>query len=147
MKKDELIELLQRQIDFLQGKLDVALSSVSSLTLANEKLIATVEELRKQIISLEDVVKGKGAELSKEKAARKAVQRLQGSSSEMQAKPIEAVAGQTEQKPQRKRTNNGAKEKLIRSVRLKLSRLSLTLLTSELSWLHLSEHVRWYGMK
>ena len=64
MKKDELIELLQRQIDFLQGKLDVALSSVSSLTLANEKLIATVEELRKQIISLEDVVKGKGAELS-----------------------------------------------------------------------------------
>ena len=69
MKKDELIELLQRQIDFLQGKLDVALSSVSSLTLANEKLIATVEELRKQIISLEDVVKGKGAELSKEKAA------------------------------------------------------------------------------
>lgn len=111
MKKDELIELLQRQIDFLQGKLDVALSSVSSLTLANEKLIATVEELRKQIISLEDVVKGKGAELSKEKAARKAVQRLQGSSSEMQAKPIEAVAGQTEQKPQRKRTNNGAKRK------------------------------------
>lgn len=111
MKKDELIELLQRQNDFLQEKLDVALSSVSSLTLANEKLIATVEELRKQIISLEDVVKGKGAELSKEKAARKAVQRLQGSSSEKQVKQIEVASRQTEQEPQRKRTNNGAKRK------------------------------------
>ena len=111
MKKDELIELLQRQIDFLQEKLDEALGSLSSLTLANQKLTATVDELRKQIASLEDVIKGKGAELSKEKAARKAVQRLQGSSSEMQAKPIEAVAEQIEQKPQRNRTNNGAKRK------------------------------------
>lgn len=36
MKKNELIDFLQRQVDFLQGKLDEALASVSSLTLANE---------------------------------------------------------------------------------------------------------------
>lgn len=106
MKKNELIELLQRQNDFLQGKLDEALASVSSLTLANEKLTATVEELRRQITSLENVLKGKGTELSKEKAARNAVQRLQGSSSEKQDKP-----DQPEQKQERKRTNNGAKRK------------------------------------
>ena len=87
MKKKELIEFLQRQIEYLQRQLDEALASVSSLTLANEKLTATVDELRKQIASLEDVIKGKGAELSKEKAARQAVQRLQGSPSERQEKP------------------------------------------------------------
>jgi len=60
MKKNELIDFLQRQVDFLQGKLDEALASVSSLTLANEKLqstneklVATVDELPKQIASLE----------------------------------------------------------------------------------------------
>ena len=57
MKKNELIEFLQRQIEFLQGRLDEALTSVNSLTLANEKLVATVDELRKQIASLEDVIK------------------------------------------------------------------------------------------
>lgn len=51
MNKNELIEFLQRQVGFLQGKLDEALASVSSLTLANEKLTATVDELRKQIAS------------------------------------------------------------------------------------------------
>lgn len=112
MKKNELIDFLQRQVDFLQGKLDEALTSVSSLTLANEKLTATVDELRKQIASLEDVIKGKGEELSKEKAARQAVQRLQGSPSERQAKPAVCAASETpEQKPQKKRTNNGAKRK------------------------------------
>ena len=70
MKKNELTEFLQRQNEFLQGRLDEALASVSSLTLANEKLVATVDELRRQIASLEDVIKGRGAELSKEKAAR-----------------------------------------------------------------------------
>ncbi len=35
--------------------------------------MATVDELRKQIASLEDVIKGKGEELNKEKAARQAV--------------------------------------------------------------------------
>ncbi len=88
MKKNELTEFLQRQNEFLQGRLDEALASVSSLTLANEKLVATVDELRRQIASLEDVIKGRGAELSKEKAARQAVQRLQGSPSERQTKPI-----------------------------------------------------------
>ncbi len=94
MKKNELIEFLQCQIEFLQGRLDEASASVSSLTLSNEKLqstneklVATVDELLKQIASPEDVIKGKGAELSKEKAARQAVQRLQGSPSERQAKP------------------------------------------------------------
>ena len=33
MKKNELIEFLQRQIEYLQGQLDEALSSVNSLTL------------------------------------------------------------------------------------------------------------------
>ena len=70
MNKNELIEVLQRQVGFLQGKLDEALASIHSLTLANEKLTATVDELRTQIASLKDVIKGKGAELSKEKAAR-----------------------------------------------------------------------------
>lgn len=113
MKKNELIELLQRQNDFLQGRLGEALGSVSSLTLANEKLVATVEELRKQIASLEDMLKGKDTELSKEKAARSAVQRLQGSSSEKQAKPQKKDDASVlqEQKPERKRTNNGAKRK------------------------------------
>ena len=69
MKKDELIELLQRQNDFLQGKLEEALTSVHSLTSANEKLTATVEELRRQIASLEKTLKGKNIELSKEKTA------------------------------------------------------------------------------
>lgn len=64
MKKDELIELLQRQNGFLQGKLEEALSSVRSLTSANERLTATVEELRKQITSLEETLKGKDIELS-----------------------------------------------------------------------------------
>ena len=48
MKKDELIELLQHQIDFLQDKLEEALASVRSLTSSNEKLTATIEELRRQ---------------------------------------------------------------------------------------------------
>ena len=86
MKKNELIEFLQRQNEFLQGRLDEALASVNSLSLANEKLVATVDELRRQIASLEDVIKGKGAEVHKEKAARQTVQRLQGSPSERQAK-------------------------------------------------------------
>lgn len=47
MKKNELIELLQRQNDFLQGKLEEAPTSVRSLTSANGKLTATVEELRR----------------------------------------------------------------------------------------------------
>lgn len=120
MKKNELIEFLQRQIEYLQGQLDEALSSVNSLTLSNEKLqstndrlVATVDELRKQIASLEDAVKGKGAELSKEKAARQAVQRLQGSPSERQAKPVStpATTGTRQQQPEKKRTNNGAKRK------------------------------------
>lgn len=66
MKKNELIEFLQRQVD-------EAFASVSSLTLANEKLIVTVDELRHQIASFEDVIKGKGSELSREKVARQAV--------------------------------------------------------------------------
>ena len=119
MKKNELIEFLQSQIEYLQRQLDEALASVNSLTLSNEKLqstneklVATVDELRKQIASLEDVIKGKGAELSKEKAARQAVQRLQGSPSERQAKPTVPTTSETsEQKPQKKRTNNGAKRK------------------------------------
>lgn len=119
MNKNELIEFLQRQNEYLQGRLDEAMTSVSSLTLSNEKLqstneklVATVNELRKQIASLEEVIKGKGAELSKEKAARQAVQRLQGSSSERQTKPMVPAASDTpEQKPRKKRTNNGAKRK------------------------------------
>lgn len=119
MKKNELIEFLQRQIEFLQGRLDEALASVNSLTLSNEKLqstneklVATVDELRKQIASLEDVIKGKGVELSKEKAARQAVQRLQGSPSERQTKPaVPTTSEAQEPKLQKKRTNNGAKRK------------------------------------
>lgn len=119
MKKNELIEFLQRQIEFLQGRLDEALASVNSLTLSNEKLqstneklVATVDELRKQIASLEDVIKGKGVELSKEKAARQAVRRLQGSPSERQTKPaVPTTSEAQEPKLQKKRTNNGAKRK------------------------------------
>ena len=77
MKKDELIELLQRQVDFLHGKLNEALSSIKSLTLINEKRTATIEELRKQIASLEDVIKSKDVEVAKEKSAVQAVQRRQ----------------------------------------------------------------------
>lgn len=113
MKQNELIEFLKRQNDFLQGKLDEALASVSSLTLSNQELTATVDELRKQIASLEDMLRGKGTELSKEKAARQAVQRLQGSTSEKQTRP-QAKPDDTDSqqaKPQKKRTNNGAKKK------------------------------------
>lgn len=49
MKKDELIELLQRQNGFLQAKLEEALLSVRSLTLANEMLTARADEQRRQI--------------------------------------------------------------------------------------------------
>lgn len=112
MKQNELTEFLQHQVEFLQEKLDEALASVNSLTLANEKLVATVDELRRQIASLEDALKGKGTELNKEKAARQAVQRLQESSSERQSRSVTADAeAKTEQKPEKKRTNNGAKRK------------------------------------
>ena len=112
MNKNELIEFLQRQVGFLQGRLDEALASVSSLTLTNEKLTATVDELRKQIASLEEVIKGKGAELSKEKAARQAMRRLQESPSERQSKPAPSASGDSsEKKPGKKCTNNGAKRK------------------------------------
>ena len=118
MKKNELIEFLQRQNEFLQGRLNEALASVNSLTLSNEKLqstneklVATVDELRKQIASLEDVIKGKGAELRKEKAARQAVQRLQGSPSERQAKTVPTPTTSETQQPEKKRTNNGARRK------------------------------------
>ena len=87
MKKDELIEPLQRQNDFLQGKLEEALTSVRSLTSSNEKLTATIEELRRQIASLEETLKGKNTELSKEKSARQAMRRLQESPSERQDEP------------------------------------------------------------
>lgn len=105
MNKSELIEFLQRQVGFLQGKLDEALASVNSLTLANEKLTATVDELRKQIASMEDVIKGKGAELGKEKAARQAMRRLQESPSERQSKPAPSAPGDSsEKKPEKKHT-------------------------------------------
>lgn len=125
MKKDELIEFLQRQVEYLQGKLDEALSAVNSLTLSNEnlqtsneklqetneKLVATVEELRKQVASLEEVLKGKGAELSREKAARQAMQRLQGSASERQGKAPSRTTPPAEPKLEKKRGNNGARRK------------------------------------
>ena len=105
-----MIELLQRQIEFLQRRLDEALATINSLTLANEKLTATVDELRKQIAALEDVLRGKGAELSKEKAARQAMKRLQGSPSERQ--PKQAASDAPQPTPEKKRTNNGAKRKI-----------------------------------
>lgn len=115
MKQNELIEFLRRQNDFLQGKLDQALASVNSLTLANGKLTqtvselrATIDELRKQTASLEDMLRGKTTEADKEKAARQAVQRLQGATSEKQSKPKEEPK---EDRPGKKRTNNGAKRK------------------------------------
>lgn len=113
MKNGELTELLQRQVEFLQQRLDEALASVKTLSAANERLVATVGELRCQIASLEDVIKGKKAELGKQKAARQAVQRLQGSPSERQSGPTPAAAvSQTpQQKPLKPRTNNGAKRK------------------------------------
>lgn len=117
MNKDELIEFLTQQVDQFREKLDAALSSVSSLTSANEKLTATIDELRKQIASMEEAMRNKGAELSKEKAARQAMRRLQESSSERQPKTTVAVAADADatedagQKPERKRTNNGAKRK------------------------------------
>lgn len=111
MKKNELIEFLQRQNDFIQGKLDEALASVNLLTLANEKLTATVDELRRQIASLENLLRGKDAETNKEKAARLAVQRLQDSSSERQGKPAAAGTKDAEKKRERNRTNNGARKK------------------------------------
>lgn len=119
MKKDELIELLQRQNDFLQGKLEEALTSVRSLTCANEKLTATVEELRRQIASLEETLKGKNIELSKEKTARQAMHRLQESPSERQVKPVMSSPDAPELKKEKKHTNNGAKKRHIRNVRLK----------------------------
>lgn len=111
MKKNELIEFLRCQNDFLQEKLDEALASVNSLTLANEKLTATVDELRRQIASLENLLRGKDAEVNKEKAARLAVQRLQGSSSERLGKPAAAGTKDAEKKRERNRTNNGARKK------------------------------------
>lgn len=111
MKKDELIEFLQHQTDFLRGKLEEALTSVRSLASANEKLTATVEELRRQIASLEEALKGKNIELSKEKTARQATRRLQESPSERQAKQVMSSPDTPELKKERKRTNNGARKK------------------------------------
>lgn len=72
MRQSELIEFLQRPNGYLQGKFNKALASVSSLTLSNQKITATVDELCRQIASLEDILRDKGAELNKEKAARQA---------------------------------------------------------------------------
>lgn len=122
MKKDELIELLQRQNDFLQGKLEEALTSVRSLTSANEKLTATVEELRRQIASLEETLKGKNIELSKEKTARQAMRRLQESPSERQTKQVISSPDAPEQKKEKKCTKTGQGKRHILNVRLKLLR-------------------------
>lgn len=111
MKQKELIEFLQRQNDFLQGKLDEALDSVRSLTLANEKLTATIDELRRQIASLEDAIKGKNSEISKEKAAVQAIRRLQGSSFEKQSKPKKTEDNAPKPTPEKRHTNNGSKKK------------------------------------
>lgn len=121
MRNNELIEFLQRQNNFLQGKLDDALASVSSLTLANEKLTATVDELRRQIASLEDVIKGKESEVSKTKAARQAVQRLQGSSWERQSKPTftSDVKDNDDKKPEKNVQTTEQRERPIPNVRLK----------------------------
>ena len=111
MNKDELIEFLQNQIAFLQKKLDGALATIGQLTVSNEKLTATIGELRKQISSLENAIRDKHNELGKEKAMRQAVQRLQGSPSERQKQPAAVLAEKEEKKPEKKRTNNGAKRK------------------------------------
>lgn len=102
---------MQRQNGFLQGKLEEALSSVRSLTSVNERLTATVEELRKQITSLEETLKGKDIELSKEKTVRQAMRRLQESPSERQTGQMLPKSDVPEQKIQKRHTNNGAKKK------------------------------------
>lgn len=81
MKKDELIEFLQHQTDFLQGQAGGG-SYICPFTCLQqiEKLTCyRVEELRRQIASLEEALKGKNIELSKEKTARQAMRRLQES--------------------------------------------------------------------
>ena len=118
MNKDEIIELLKRQLAYLQGQLEEALATIKSLTESNEKLNSTneklaamVEELKLQIASLEAAIQGKNAEMSKQKAAYQAIQRLQGSPSERQQKPVPAAEQQQPQPKPKRHTNNGAKRK------------------------------------
>lgn len=111
MKKDELIALLQRQIDFRQGKLEEALFSVRSLASANEKPTTTVDTLCRQIASLEDTVKGNDVEPSKEKAARQSIQHSQESSLERLVKAPIATLEISEQKKEKRHTGHGRRKK------------------------------------
>ncbi len=113
MKMSELIQFLKQHIEHLQGKLDEAVASIRTLTETCQKYAATIEEQQKQIASLEDALRGKSAEVSKEKAARQAVQRLQGSTSERQPRTAttEQPGPHAEPRPQKPHTNNGAKRK------------------------------------
>lgn len=133
--KREIVEFLQRQNEFLQGQLEIANRQLEALqqkfdalqTDSEQRnkeqqaliqaLTATIEELRKQIASLEAALDGKGAELSRQKTMNKALQRLQGSQSEQQSKPqadtkeTSTSEQPTSEQPQKPRTNNGAKKK------------------------------------
>lgn len=119
MKLQEQIDLLKGQVDYFKEQLTEALLSKNLLTVTIQNLQAIVEEQRKQIASLEDALKGKVVELDKEKTAREAIRRLQGSPSERQSKPATSTDQTPDQEqqnpavepPAKKRGNNGAKRK------------------------------------
>ena len=107
MKKDEIIALLQQQNSFLQEQI---CSLQNQLAASNRKADALLEE----VTSLRNMLEHKSEEEAKQKRIIKGLAKITENKSEKQPStpaPQDAAAGQSSEKKERARTNNGAKRK------------------------------------
>ena len=107
MKKDEIIALLQQQNSFLQEQI---CSLQNQLAASNRKADALLEE----VTSLRNMLEHKSEEEAKQKRIIKGLAKITENKSEKQpstSAPQDAAAGQSSEKKERARTNNGAKRK------------------------------------
>lgn len=82
MKKDEIIELLKEQIDALRAD--------------NDRLLSRIEDLTKEIASLNEALLQKGESLGKQQRIAKGLAKLMSNTSEKQ--PSQPVLSDEEQK-------------------------------------------------
>ena len=107
MNKDEIIALLQQQNSFLQEQI---CSLQNQLAASNSKADALLEE----VTSLRNLLEHKSEEEAKQKRIIKGLAKITQNKSEKQPStpaPQDPVAGQSSEKKERARTNNGAKRK------------------------------------
>ena len=107
MNKDEIIALLQQQNSFLQEQI---CSLQNQLAASNRKADALLEE----VTSLRNLLEHKSEEEAKQKRIIKGLAKITQNKSEKQPStpaPQDPVAGQSSEKKERARTNNGAKRK------------------------------------